>query len=229
MCDDSVDAFRRGVVLRFVVRAIGFKECTVDETIFGVTKCIFGCVAQFLFDASCFVKTCGDESIVVGERLHDVLHIGVAFQELDGEETGGKLVAQGFVLLEEMFDAVDALLQTAGVVDVDVASQRFVGGVLIDCHDGFQQVVDSFSRAADGRHKGHAQQTRELAMVQFVTAGKEFIVDVERHDHGKVHVNQLRCQVEITFQIGGIQHIDDDVGKFFDEIFPDVEFLGRVG
>ena len=120
MCDDSVNAFRRGVVLHFVVRAIGFKECTVDEAIFGVTKCIFGCVAQFLFDASCFVKTCGDESIVVGERLHDVLHIGVAFQELDGEETGGKLVAQGFVLLEEMFDAVDALLQTARVVDVDV-------------------------------------------------------------------------------------------------------------
>ena len=44
-----------------------------------------------------------------------------------------------------------------------------------------------------------------------------------------MHVDKLRRQVQVAFQIACIYHVDDDIGGVLYYLFPHIEFFGRVG
>ncbi len=44
--------------------------------------------------------------------------------------------------------------------------------------------------------------------------GFGFIEYVECHHNGNAHVKQLNCEVEVSFKIGGVHHVDHNVGPF---------------
>ena len=56
----------------------------------------------------------------------------------------------------------------------------------------------------------------------------QFVIHVQRHDHRHIHVDELGCEVEVTFQVRGIHHVDDDIRCLLDDIFSYIEFFRRV-
>ena len=66
-------------------------------------------------------------------------------------------------------------------------------------------------------------------IVERVAGGAQLVVHVERHDHAQVHVDELGGEVEVAFQVGTVDDVDDDVGRLVDEVAADVKLLGAVG
>ena len=66
-------------------------------------------------------------------------------------------------------------------------------------------------------------------VVQFVAAVLQGIVHVQCHYHAHVHINKLGSEVEITFQVACIHYVDDNVGRFLDDVFTYIELFRTVG
>ena len=161
--------------------------------------------------------------VVGGDEL---LHLLVVLEQLDAEETGGEFVAET-VGVEFLTHLVDAGFQFLAVVDVNVADGVVLA--LVDLDNLAEQVVDTLARTPFGGDDGHTEQRRELVAVELVAMFLELVEDVQRHHHRDVHVDKLGGEVEIAFQVGGVDHVEDDVGMFLYDMFADIEFFGRVG
>ena len=129
---------------------------------------------------------------------------------------------------DEVTQPDDALLQFRPVVDMDMACHDVLVA-LIDFDDGIEQRVDAGSVPADGRTDRHAEQPAQLVDVEAVAFLLQFVVHVQRHHHPEVHVDELGGQVEVAFQVGGVHHVDDDIGHLLDEVLPHVQFFRGIG
>ena len=152
----------------------------------------------------------------------------VRLEIFDREVAGGVFRADGLVLEDEVADAVDALLELAAVVDVDMAAQAGVA-LLIDLDDGVEKGGNALAVAAHRRADRDTEQVAQLLRVDLVALGLELVVHVQGHDGPQVHVDELGRQVEVALDVGRVDDIDDDVGHGVDEVLPDIEFLRRIG
>ena len=62
-----------------------------------------------------------------------------------------------------------------------------------------------------------------------VAALTQFVEHVEGDNHRHIHVDELGGQIEIALEIAGINHVDDDVWMFLDDVFTHIEFFGCIG
>ena len=102
-------------------------------------------------------------------------------------------------------------------------------GSLIQTDNNVEQVVNAFARTTYCWYHRYSQQFAQLVVVQFVAAVLQGIVHVQCHYHAHVHINKLGREVEITFQVACIHHVDDNVGCFLDDVFTHIEFFRAVG
>ena len=84
--------------------------------------------------------------------------------------------------------------------------------------DGVEKLIDTFARTAYGRNDWSAEKAAELFNIKFVATCPEFIKHVQSYNHRNVHVEQLGGQVQVAFQIGGVNHIDDYIGSLVDDV-----------
>ena len=170
----------------------------------------------------------GFQRLPVRELRDDLLDVAVALQVLDCQIAGGVLRPDLLVLEDEVAEADDALLDFRTVVDVDMAGERGVG-LLIDLDDGVEQLRDAPAVAAHRRAHGHAQQAPQLVGVQLVPLVLQLVVHVQGHHGPEVHVDDLRRQVQVPLDVGGVHDVDDDVRHRIDQILPDIQFLRGIG
>ena len=128
---------------------------------------------------------------------------------------------------QPVLDLSDGLLDIISKIDVDMSYRRVSS--LIDADDGVKQFVDPSSRPCRGGDDRHADHLAEELAVEADTGTVEFVDHVQGYDHAAVHVDKLGGQIEISFEIRSIHHINYNVRSFITEIFPDIEFLRRVG
>ena len=88
-----------------------------------------------------------------------------------------------------------------------------------------EKLFYAFSGATDGRQHRHTEQLTELYVIQRVPASFQFVVHVKRDNHAHVHVNKLGSEVEITFQVACIHHVDDNVRCFLDDVFTHIKLF----
>ena len=110
---------------------------------------------------------------------------------------------------------------------MDVAGERRVG-MLVDLDDGVEQFRDTPAVAAHRRADGHAQQASQLLRVQLVAFVLQLVVHVQGHHGPEVHVDDLRRQVQVPFNVGGVHDIDHDVRHRIDEVLPHIQLFWRV-
>ena len=92
-----------------------------------------------------------------------------------------------------------------------------------------KEFFHTFTCLSNGWYDRCAQQDSELFDVEFVAALTKFIIHVEGNNHWHVHVYQLGGQIEVAFQVAGINHVDDEVGMLFDDVLAHIEFFRCIG
>ena len=130
-----------------------------------------------------------DDAAVIVELAH---HLGdhlVARQQLDGEVAGGIGTRKVQMLQHILLDDVDGLLQVGAVVDMDVLGVLLQ--VLVEVHDLGHHFLDAGAPRGDRRDDGEAEEFAEGVDVELVAVFLQFVVHVERHHHGHIHVNEL--------------------------------------
>ncbi len=138
------------------------------------------------------------------------MQIGVGRQIVVGlEHLQRQPVAVGGVVL------VQVLLQVGdGLLHHLVVRQRETAALHAGGHRQHARLEFQGSLAGGG-HDGHhraAQFLGELLHVDVDTALARHVHHVQGDDHGHTHLQQLHGQVEIALQVGGIHHVDDEVG-----------------
>ena len=147
-----------------------------------------------------FLETGCNDLISVRKGLDHLLHLAVILEVLDCKISCRILVADFRVLLQQQFDTVYALFEFRPVVDMYMTGQTCVC-VLIYLYDRVEKIVYSLSVAADGRYDRHSEEISQLLDVQVASLGLQFVVHIHRHHHAQVHVDELRCQIEVSLQI----------------------------
>ena len=85
-------------------------------------------------------------------------------------------------------------------------------------YNGVEKLVHAFASTTNGRNDWSAEKTAKLFYIKFVATCPEFIKHVQSYNHRNVHVEQLGGQVQVAFQIGGVNHIDDYIGSLVDDV-----------
>ena len=117
-------------------------------------------------------------------------------------------------------ESVYAAFQFSAVVDVDVTYLCAFAFKYFD--DGVEKFVYSFTVSASCMNDGHSKQCGKLFYIEIITAFFQFVVHIECHYYGNIHVNELSGEVKVAFQVASVNDIQDDVGHLFDEMFADV-------
>ena len=101
-------------------------------------------------------------------------------------------------------------------------------GTFVNTDNNVKKIFDAFARTRNGRNHRNTKEFTQFHVIQRVATGFQFIVHIERHHHTHVHVNQLGSEVQITFQIGRIYHIDNNVRCFINNMMTDIHFFRTI-
>ena len=228
--DHGVDALGKGALgLRALVGVVSLLEGAGDEAVLGVDDGRLAALLQLVLYALLLFAHHGGDLGGVGLGLDDAPDVAVVLQELDGEEA--ERIVRTQVLGAVGYggaDAVDGLLKRVAVVDMDVAAGY---GVLSEAgaDDRVKEVADALGVAAHGGYYGRAEHRSKGRVIELVAALEQFVVHVERYDHGKVHVDELHGEVEVSLQVRPVHYVDDDVRGVLDKVLAHIELLGAVG
>ena len=72
--------------------------------------------------------------------------------------------------------------------------------------------VPSFLGRGDGHH-GDAEHPLEPVDVDRAAVGRDLVHHVRREDHGPVEFHELEREVEVALDVGGVDDVDDRVGR----------------
>ena len=72
---------------------------------------------------------------------------------------------------------------------------------------------------------GHTKEFGQLVDIDFITTPLGLIKHVECTHHAQVHINELRCEIEVAFEIACVKHIDDNVGCLVYDLFAHIKFF----
>ena len=64
-----------------------------------------------------------------------------------------------------------------------------------------KQGIQSTILLADSRQHRYSEQFTQQMIIQCITTGFQFVVNIQSHHHTNIHVNQLGSQIQIPFQI----------------------------
>ena len=121
---------------------------------------------------------------------------------------------------------LDAVFDQCAVVHVVVTGFLFALVDGVDC--GLQHFFHAMTvKGCHGNHPG-AQQSAHHFDVQMVAAFLQLVPHVQCNHHGNVHVHDLGGQVQIAFQIAGINDVQDGVGMVVADVGAHIHLLGRI-
>ena len=153
----------------------------------------------------------------------------VALDHLVGGKAHRQPRAAG-VVLDQVADGVDAAVHRASVLRF-VAEILPQGLFLIVRH--VQRVVDqllhAFVLGGGDRYHRHAQERLHLVYVHGAAVVGHFVHHVQRHNHGRVHFEQLHGEVQVALDVRGVRNVDDGARLFADHEIARYDLFARVG
>ena len=170
--------------------------------------------------------------LALGDQL---LHAsGLLLGEVD--ELAGVRVAL------EQFDGVVATLVSRNAgwqVVLDVVQNVLDGGIkLVLRHLALgssrllyllEELLDALVLKSGDHHNRAAELLGKLVGVDLVAVLLDQVGHVEGNDHGQAGLDDLKCQVQVALQVGGIDDLDDNIGLAAHEVIARALLLGAVG
>ena len=170
--------------------------------------------------------------LALGDQL---LHAsGLLLGEVD--ELAGVRVAL------EQFDGVVATLVSRNAgwqVVLDVVQNVLDGGIkLVLRHLALgssrllyllEELLDALVLKSGDHHNRAAELLGKLVRVDLVAVLLDQVGHVEGNDHGQAGLDDLKRQVQVALQVGGIDDLDDNIGLAAHEVIARALLLGAVG
>ena len=78
-------------------------------------------------------------------------------------------------------------------------------------------------------HYGQTDSLFQNVDVQLIPVFDEHVRHIERDDHRNIHFHQLSREIEIAFEIGRVDDIDDAVGTLVEDEITRDDLFGRIG
>ena len=170
--------------------------------------------------------------LALGDQL---LHAsGLLLGEVD--ELAGVRVAL------KQFDRVVATLVGGNArrqVILDVVQNVLDGGIeLVLRHlalrssgllDLLEELLDALVLKSRDHHDRAAELLGELVRVDLIAVLLDQVGHVEGNDHGQAGLDNLKRQVQVTLEVGGIDDLDDNIGLAAHEVIARALLLGAVG
>ena len=121
------------------------------------------------------------------------------------------------------------ILQFACHLGIDIAFLVEEVGSFIQVDNDMKKVINAQVPFTNRRHHRDSKQLAQQPIVEGVSASLQFIIHIERNNHAHIHVDKLGGEVEVPFQIGCIDYIDDHIRGFVDNVSAHIDLFGRIG
>jgi len=139
--------------------------------------------------------------------LHQLLGVGHAFQQLQREAAGRLGLGQLLVPQDLLADLLELPLHVRAVVHGGQLAEGRAGHL----QDGVLEALDALLAVAHGGHHRASQEPLQGGQVDPQALLLGVVHHVQDEDHGPVQLQELGGEVEVALQVGGVQHVDDDV------------------
>jgi len=87
---------------------------------------------------------------------------------------------------------------------------RHVDGML-------DELVNALVLCRRDRHDGNAEGSLEPVDIDGPTVGGHLVHHVERNDHRYVKLHELKREIEVALDVGGVEDVDDRVGLVIED------------
>ena len=125
---------------------------------------------------------------------------------------------------EEVGDLLDGALHFGDEAQIGRGSRLLLGRI-----DGrLDKFVHALALERGRLDHRAAQALRELRHIDLVAVFAHEIHHVERHDHRKAQVEDLRRQIKVALEVRGVHEVDHDVGTALQKVVTRHDLLGRV-
>ena len=216
--DHAVDLIRYGHVPGAVLFVHRSRYDLIDVGIALVGDDAFGIVVHFLLAVG-NVRPDMRQRLLV--QLQLLLHFFIALKQFD------RVPAQETFIhtpLDALLDVGDGMFHAAGEHMGKLPCAALPGGR----DRQFRRFGCAFAlERADG-HRPAAQLSAELFQVDLIAVFPHKIDHVDRHHNRDAQFDQLGGQVEIAFDVGAVDDVEDDVRLFADQIGTGDDLLQRV-
>ena len=92
-----------------------------------------------------------------------------------------------------------------------------------------EQLLDALVLKGRDHHDRTAELLGQLGGVDLVAVLLDQVGHVEGNDHGQAGLDDLKRQVQVALEVGGIDHLDNDIGLAAHEVVARALLLGAVG
>ena len=145
------------------------------------------------------------------------------------------------ITLEQLNGVIAALVggNARRKVILDVVQNVLDGGVeLVLRHlalgssgllDLLEQLLDALVLKSRNHHDRAAELLGKLVRVDLVAVLLDQIGHVEGDDHGQAGLDDLKRQVQVALEVGGVDNLDDHIGLAAHEVIARALLLGAVG
>ena len=84
--------------------------------------------------------------------------------------------------------------------------------------DLLEQLLDALVLKSGDHHDRAAELLGQLVRVDLVAVLLDQVGHVEGDDHGQAGLDNLKRQVQVALEVGGIDNLDDDIGLAAHEV-----------
>ena len=164
-----------------------------------------------LFDAS---------GLLLGE-VDELAGVRITLEQLDGVIAA---LVSGNARRQIVFDVVKNVLD--GGIELVLRHLALGSSRLLDL---LEQLLDTLVLKSRDHHDRAAELLGELVRVDLVAVLLDQVGHVEGNDHGQAGLDNLKRQVQVTLEVGGIDNLDDNIGLAAHEVIARALLLGAVG
>ena len=158
--------------------------------------------------------------------LQQLFDFRIPFQKFGGKESGGKVFLYAAVFLQAFFEGLDAVLDLLSVYYVYVL---WLYPVLVQLDHSVKKFLDTSPRTRNRRDDRYAEQFAQHLVVEGGTAVFQFVVHIQCHHRGAVHVDEVSGEVEVPFEVGCRNDVYHYVGCLLGQVSANELLFGRVG
>ena len=159
-------------------------------------------------------------SLLLSE-VDELAGVRVALEQLDGVIAalfGGNACRQ--IVLDVVQNVLD------GGIELVLRHLALRSSGLLDL---LEELLDALVLKSRDHHDRAAELLGELVRVDLIAVLLDQVGHVEGNDHGQAGLDNLKRQVQVTLEVGGIDDLDDNIGLAAHEVIARALLLGAVG
>ena len=211
-------------------REVCFLQRTIDKTILSIHDSSFAVVACLLLYSSCCCITMIEYLNRITQWIDESFYVLIMFQQFNGKITSRITTAEFRVFLQMLLHLFNTILYLMSVVDMDMTElRRLVFFPFINGDNLTEKFLHTSTIGKYRWHHWHSKEFRKLLCINMITTLFCLIKHIESANHTYVHIYQLGCKIEVAFKIRRINHIDNYIWGFVNQLLTHIEFFRTIG